>query len=268
MASAGAEPTITDLFDMPSLRKAVAGTSAVLHLATRIPSVARLRSRDSWCENDRIRIEGTRNLVEVAVAEAVETLIYPSVTLVYPDRGSDWVDATTVAPEPVDLVESTLTAEREVARFAAQGRRGITLRMGAFYGPQSGQSRYIVDLARRGLSPFIARDEAFHPFIWIDDAASAVVAALHSCPSGVFDVVDDEPLTISEIVASLAASVGRRRLWRIPGWLLKYSLGPSLAKLSSRSRRVSNARFKSVTGWAPSICSCTIGWPQIVIGGG
>ena len=146
IASAGAEPTITDLFDMPSLRKAVAGTSAVLHLATRIPSMARLRSRDSWCENDRIRIEGTRNLVEVAVAEAVETLIYPSVTLVYPDRGSDWVDATTVAPEPVDVIESTLMAEREVARFgAAQGRRGITLRMGAFYGPQSGQSRYIVE---------------------------------------------------------------------------------------------------------------------------
>jgi 2-alkyl-3-oxoalkanoate reductase len=268
IAKAGAEPVVADLFDIPSLHRAIAGSSAILHLATRIPNTDKLRKRDSWAENDRIRSEGTHNLVEVALAACVETLIYPSVTFVYPDRRADWIDATTVAPAPVDLVKSTLVAEREVVRFASQGRRGVTLRMGPFYGPQSTQSRYIVHLARRGLLPFIARNEAYHPFIWIDDAASAVVAALEGCPSGVFDIVDDEPLTVSEIRASLAAAVGRRRLWGLPRWLLSYSMGPSLAELSSRSRRVSNARFKSVTGWAPSVASCRVGWPQIASSGG
>jgi nucleoside-diphosphate-sugar epimerase len=195
-------------------------------------------------------------------------LIYPSVTYVYPDRGAGWIDAATVTPEPTDLVQSTLLAEREVARFAERGRRGITLRMGSFYGPQSGQSRYVVNLARRGLSAFIAPRDGYHPLIWIDDAASAVVSALQVCPSGTFDVVDDQTLTIAEIMAALAAAVGRRRLWCLPRWLLTYSMGPSLAALMARSRRVGNARFKSITGWAPSVPNGRVGWQQIAADGG
>src|SRR5262252_9227549 len=80
VAKAGAEPVVADLFDVASLRRAVAGSSAILHLATRIPGADQLRRRAAWHENDRIRIEGTRNLVELALAESIETLIYPSVT--------------------------------------------------------------------------------------------------------------------------------------------------------------------------------------------
>jgi nucleoside-diphosphate-sugar epimerase len=261
--SLGAEPIRADLFDPAALRTAVGGSSVVLHLATRIPPTNRVRQRSAWVENDRIRREGTHNLVEAALACEVGTLVYPSVTFVYPDRGSQWIDAARVAADPADLTHSAMAAEAEVTRFAARQRRGISLRMGPFYGPQSAQSRYILELAGRGLSPFIARNDAYHPFIWIDDAAAAVVAAIDAGSSGVFDVVDDDPLTVAEIMAVLAQVVGRRRLWRIPRWLLRYSLGPSLAALSSRSRRVTNAAYKAAVGWTPSVPSARTGWESI-----
>src|SRR5438552_667346 len=69
----GAEPVSASLFDMPSLRQAVGDSEAILHLATHIPPSKQARRRDAWRENDRIRIEGTRNLVDAALAGDVST---------------------------------------------------------------------------------------------------------------------------------------------------------------------------------------------------
>src|SRR5438874_10345172 len=63
----GIEPVPASLFDPPSLRRAMQGCDAVLHLATRIPPPNQARRREAWSENDRIRIEGTWNLVDVAL---------------------------------------------------------------------------------------------------------------------------------------------------------------------------------------------------------
>ena len=260
----GVEPVVISLFDDDArLSAAVEGSEAVLHLATRIPPINRWREGSAWAENDCIRREGTRNLVRACLAAGIATFIYPSVTVVYPDRRSEWIDAASVPPERAALTESTLDAEGEVERFARDGRRGITLRMGPFYGPQSEQSRYILELARRGCSAFIARDDAYHPFIWIDDAAAAVVAALEEIPGGTYDIVDDEPLTVAEIRRILAEAVGQRRVMRLPTWLLRYSLGDVSAQIGLRSRRVSNAAFKEATGWTPGVPSARVGWPSI-----
>src|SRR5215216_7049125 len=73
----GAEPARADLFDPNSLSRAVAGADAVLHLATRIPPSSDMRRRSEWAENDRIRGEGTRNLVDAALAAGGRVFVYP-----------------------------------------------------------------------------------------------------------------------------------------------------------------------------------------------
>src|SRR5262245_60883905 len=89
----GAEPVRVDLFDGDGLRRAVAGCAAVLHLATRIPAARETPRREAWAENDRIRGEGSRCLVDAALAAGAKTFVYPSVVFVYPDRGAEWIDA-------------------------------------------------------------------------------------------------------------------------------------------------------------------------------
>ena len=68
LSSLGATPVIVDLFDPAAVRAAVAGHDAVVNLATHIPATSRAAMPGAWAENDRIRREVSRNLVDAALA--------------------------------------------------------------------------------------------------------------------------------------------------------------------------------------------------------
>lgn len=160
------------------------------------------------------------------------------------------------------LQQSTLDAEAEVARFAGQDRRGIVLRMGVFYGPESAQTLEQFRYARMGIAAFPGPGDAYLSQVWIQDAGSAVVTALTHVSSGIYDIVDDEPLTRRDLFRAMAQSVGRRRLFPLPGPVMRLMTGVA-ADLLSRSQRVSNRRFRELTGWQPSVLDAWAGWKRI-----
>ena len=252
----GAAPVRANLFDPESLSRALTGADAVLHLATRIPHSSDMRHRSAWVENDRIRAEGTKNLVDAALAAGAHVFVYPSFAFVYPDSGEAWIDAASTPIDPIDILRSTIAAEREVERFAASGnpseRRGISLRLGGLYGSDLPSTREELQLARRGISIFGGMPEAFTPALWIDDAASALLAALDRAPSGLYNVVDDEPVQQRQLKTALAAAAGRRRLLSVPAWLMRMMVGPA-GEVFTRSLRISNRQFRGATGWAPAM---------------
>ncbi|HEX8695129.1 MAG TPA: NAD(P)-dependent oxidoreductase [Longimicrobium sp.] len=258
----GAVPVRADLFDPAAVRGAVAGSEAVLHLATRIPPRSQARRPEAWAENDRIRTEGTRNLVDAALAAGASAFLYPGVCFVLADGGSDWIDSAGASAEAAPLLASSLAAEAEVERFAAGGGRGVVLRMGYFYGPEAESTLDTLALARRGALLLIGAGDAYFPSIWVDDAAAAVAAALEGAPSGVYDVVDDEPLTRRELAKAVAEAAGRPFVVRPPVWLLKLAAGDD-AMFMARSQRVSNRRFKEAAGWAPSVRDAREGWRRV-----
>jgi nucleoside-diphosphate-sugar epimerase len=261
----GAEPVRADLFDPDSLVRAVAGADAILHLATRIPPSSDMRRRSAWVENDRIRAEGTKNLVDAALKVGAQIFVYPSFAFVYPDSGDAWIDEASTPVDPVDILRSTIVAEREVARYAEDGRRGVSLRLGGLYGHELPSTREQLKLARRGISIFGTVPDAFTPTLWIGDAASALVAALDRAPSGLYDVVDDEPVRQRQLKTALAAAAGRRRVLSLPLWLLRLIAGPT-AEVFSRSLRISNRRFREATGWAPDVRSAVQGMALVGAG--
>ena len=259
----GAEPVRASLFDPASLQRAVKNCDAVLHLATHIPPSNQALRRDAWYENDRIRIEGTRNLVDAALESNVSTFIYPGVVFVYPDSGDKWLDAST-PPARSPLLESSLQAEAEVQRFVKAGKRGIVLRMGGFYGPTATSSREQLRAARYGIAMLFGRASAYQPLIWVDDAALAVVDALSKAPAGIYDVVDDQPLQRRELASILAQAVGRKWLFRPPAFLLWILAGRNVMFLT-RSQRVSNSKFKAATDWSPTVASAQLGLKLLAI---
>ena len=266
LEQAGAVPVRADLFDPGSLAEAIEGCSAILHLATRIPPTSEMRRRGAWAENDRIRREGTRALVDAALASGgVDTVLYPSVAFVYAHSGDRWIDSASGAIQPDHPVCTTIEAEAEIARFAmaGDGRRGISLRLGAFYGPASADSRQAVAMARKGLAMPIAPTDAYKSLIWIDDAASAVVSALENAPSGVWDVAEDEPFTQADAARALATAVGRGGLRQLPRWLLRFAVDRPVRDLLARSQRVRNDRFKQATGWRPEVPNQAEGWRRM-----
>ncbi len=266
----GAIPVRGDLFDSATLREAIGGSEAILHLATRIPPTPQIRHRQAWRENDRIRAAGAHALVDAALNSGVTVFVYPSFAFVYPDSGDAWIDAATTPVAPADMMRSTIAAEEEVARFAAAGgepvRRGVSLRLAALYGPDLPSAQEQIAMARRGLTAFGARPDGFTPMLWIDDAASALVAALDGAPSGVYDVVDDEPLRQRDLKPALAAAAGRRRLLSLPSWLIA-RMGGEAGGSVSRSLRISNARFKQASGWSPAVPSAREGMRLLAVNG-
>ncbi len=57
-----------DLFDPGAVADAVRGVDGVLHLATRIRPLEQVSDPDAWLENDRLRADASRVLVDAAVA--------------------------------------------------------------------------------------------------------------------------------------------------------------------------------------------------------
>jgi nucleoside-diphosphate-sugar epimerase len=177
-----------DLFDAESVAEAVADAEAIYHLATRIPAPERMSDREAWRENDRLRADGSRLLVDAALGSAVEVYVQPSVAFVYPAEGE--ADEDTPIGEVRPHLESGLVAEREAARFAASGRRGVVLRFGLLDGPGTGIEK-----------PNPVAGATLH----VEDAGSALVAAL-AVPSGIYSVVRD------------GERVSNERFKRATGW--------------------------------------------------
>ncbi len=257
LASLGARSARVSLFDPAALRDAIAGHDAVVNLATKIPTLSKMAQMSAWEENERIRREASGHLVDAALAAGATVFVQESLAFLYGEHGDEWVDASSTSWAPSTFSEAMETAEANVARFTERGGRGVVLRFGRFYAPESGQTRALVQAARRGLAGDIGAGNSYAPMIDADDVASAVVAAL-AAPAGVYDIVDDEPLRRSEQDRALAAAVGRRRLWRAPAWMK-----PKVAGFLTASQRVSNRRFRDATGWHPASPSVREGFVKV-----
>jgi nucleoside-diphosphate-sugar epimerase len=254
----GATPVAVSLFDADALRAAVAGHDAVVNLATKIPPVRNAARAGAWDENTRIRTEGSTNLADAAIAAGAHVYVQESLAFLYGDHGGEWIDAGSTPILDSPYTAPVRTAEANAARVTAAGGRGVVLRFGFFYAADSEQTRTSVHMARRGTSTEFGAADAYAPAIDADDVATAIVAALDA-PAGVYDIVDDEPMTSRERDEALAHAVGRRRLWRAPAWMV-----PTGAAELGLSRRVSNRRFRDATGWAPRSSNRAIGMRKVV----
>lgn len=263
--SLGAEPVAVDLFDPAALREAVAGSDAVLRLATHIPAPPRMLFRRAWAENDRLRRDGARNLVDAALSTGVRRYLQESVTFLYPDSGDRWIDEqtpATPASESLWQLQSVLDAESEAERFSAAGGRALTLRFSMLYAPGASSTESMLRLARYRLVPVIGAGVNYIASIHADDAASAVVHALDA-PAGVYNISDDEPLLQRDYLSTLSRAAGGRPPTGIPVSLARLLLRDATA-IFIRSQRIANGRFKQATGWRPRYPSLREGLAALV----
>jgi nucleoside-diphosphate-sugar epimerase len=262
LRSLSAEPATVDLFNPTSVRLALNGCDAVVNLATKIPPLMRMRSAKAWEENDRLRSLASRVLADAAKSAGIRLYIQESITFIYADGGDTWLDEDS----PLDVswvsLQSMINAERVTQEFAWDGRRGINLRFGAFYAPSAQSTVDTARLARRRMFPVAGRGDNFFSSIHVDDAAAAVAASL-GLPSGEYNIVDDEPLTAKEYAEAVTKALGAGRAWSIPTWVFRFAAGSGPTSYILRSQRVSNARFKQATGWAPRHPSARAGWRQV-----
>lgn len=260
--SLGAEPVECDLYDPASMREAIAGCDVLIRLTTKIGSMKKIRDSKTWVETNRLRTEGARILVDAAIAEGVPAYIHESVTFVYADGGTRWItEGAPVDDGDGEILQAALQGEAEAGRLTKSGGKGIVLRFAGFYGADAPSTPEMLGMARRRMLAEIGPGTNYFSSIHVPDAGRAVAAAV-SAPPGIYNVCDDEPVPFRDYLRSVAAAAGVKKPIHLPGFLGKMMFG-QVWNYFSRSQRVSNAKFKHLTGWEPRIKSALEGWPLV-----
>lgn len=256
--AAGAEAVVCDVFDAAALSEAVAAAApeAVVHALTALPPRINPR-KDYLGPTNRVRTEGTRNLLAAARAAGVRRVVAESVAFFYRPEGS-WVKDEGDPPFEQapgafgPAVEAVAALERQVVD--AEGMDGLVLRFGWFYGPGTYYARdgSQAEEALKRRMPIVGTGAGTFSFVHIADAADAVVAALERGAPGVYNVVDDEPAPMHEWLPVYAEALGAKPPRRVPAWLARIVAGKAMTKTLLTMRGASNAKAKRELGWAPA----------------
>ena len=257
----GARPAEIDLFDEDEVDSATRGIDAVVHFATKIPSLAQMVKVEPWAMNDDLRDRVTGLLVDAAHANGVGRFIQQSITFFYADGGSEWLDESAPLDTSFTPLASAVAAEGHVDRFRDGGGAGISLRLARFYGPGEVSREYVEAMRMREI-PMVGQGANYVSSLHIDDAATALAAALDA-PDGTYNVGDDEPVPSVVYIDTLAELLSAPRPRRIPGAAVRLALGKA-ASLVRPSQRVSNRKFREATGWAPAHRSVVEGWRDVL----
>ena len=235
---------------------------AVVNMLTAIP--ARLnprRMRAEFALTNRLRTEGTRNLVDAARAAGVGRLIAQGLAFAYDPAGAGAADEEEpLWRRPPAAFASSLAALQELeATTTAAG--GTVLRLGHLYGPGTAfaaDGSFIADI-RAGKVPLVGNGGSVFSFVHVDDVASAVLAALDRDVPGVLNVVDNEPAPLREWLPAVAEMLGAPRPRRMPKALVRLVAGGWGAAYLGSLRGADNARARRELGWEPGHASWRTG---------
>lgn len=242
----GARAAQVSLFDRDELAGVFDGCEVVCSLATRIPFGLRAARSSAWQENDRLRTEGVRRVVEAARLAHVRRVVQESVSLVYADQGDDWIDEQS----PLDINtanEPVCVAESHVQGFQSDLRQGVVLRFGLIVGDDV-MTRFWVRMARAGRPVGIGSPEGWVHAVHTDDLGPALAVAV-TASGGIYNV-GARPVRRHDLVQAYALAAGRESAGFMGPFLRRVS--GNRAEPVSRSLRVSSERFIDRTGWMPT----------------
>lgn len=142
--------------------------------------------------NTKVRIEGTRNLVEAAIKHDVPHIQSQSIAFVYEAGDTLATEETSLdydaSGDRKIIVDGVEGLEKESARL----NKHVILRYGLLYGPGTwyGKDGMIYNQFINGE---VTMTDGVQSFIHIDDAVETAIQALNF-ESGIYNVADDEPV--------------------------------------------------------------------------
>ncbi len=242
----GAEVALADALDRESLIAAVEAThpTHVIHQLTALPKGGPRSATDLEATN-RLRIDGTRNLLDAAIKAGARRFLVGSFA-VLSDRGQPATN-----PNPAAVAVRLMASQ--VLDVTKRGAiEGVILRYGMFYGFEAGSTVAMIDMVRKRRLPLVRGDSSQLPMIHVEDAVTATVRALDAAPAGAtYDIVDDRAISATELVNAIAEYSGSPKPFTVPAWLPKL-VSPYLARMMSMRMPLSNAKAKTELGWRPA----------------
>jgi nucleoside-diphosphate-sugar epimerase len=202
-----------DVLDAMAIKTAMAGADVVFHLAALVHVVEPRPSRRA--EYARVNVDGTRAVVDAAVAARVQRVVMFSTIAVYGPTSGHIVDETDVPHPDSYYAETKLAAEKIVleTRRADGVPLGTVLRLGAVYGPRmKGNYRELVHALSRGWFVPVGPGANRRTLIFdtdVADAATAVAQSSHAV-GRIYNVTDRAFHPMREIIAAICRALGRK----------------------------------------------------------
>jgi nucleoside-diphosphate-sugar epimerase len=256
----GAVPVIADALDRAAVESAVreAAPEVVVHQLTAIGHIDPRRFERSFAATDRLRIEGTDNLLAAARAAGVRRFVAQSNGgFTYARTGGPVkTEQDPIDPTPIRPMAPMIAAVKhlEKAVLGASWTEGIVLRYGAFYGPGTsmGAGSEQFEIIRKRKFPVVGDGGGVWSFVHIAAAAEATVAAVEKGGRGIYNVVDDDPAPVADWLPALAEMLGAKKPMRVPRFIGRLAAGPAGVVLMTELRGASNAKAKRELGWRPA----------------
>ena len=177
LRAAGVQPVVVDVFDASALSRAVSAArpDIIVHQLTDLPAgLDPSRMAEGTRRNARMRREGTRNLVDAALAAGVHRFVAQSIAWMYapgpePHGEDDPLDLHAPGTRAI-TADGVATLER--LTIASPSIDGVVLRYGHLYGPGTGA------------------DAAEIPSLHVDAAARAALLAIEKARSGIYNLAE------------------------------------------------------------------------------
>jgi nucleoside-diphosphate-sugar epimerase len=267
----GAEPVVLDALDREAVVDAVvqAQPDAIVHQLTALSDIDFRKFEKSFELTDRLRSEGTDNLLAAAEAVGVPHFVaqsyagWPYARVGGPIKS----EKEPLDPHPAPQTRRSLEAIRHLEMRVTE-YNGIVLRYGGFYGPGTGLEPDGDQLAmvRKRQFPLLGDARGVWSFVHIDDAAAATVAALEHGKPGIYNIVDDDPAPVAEWLPYLAEVAGAKPPRHLPLWLGRLVGGEHMVVMMDESRGASNEKARRELGWEPEHHSWREGFPEVLVG--
>jgi nucleoside-diphosphate-sugar epimerase len=255
----GAQPVVADALDPEQIAEVIAAAQpdVIVHELTAISTLDLRHFDRSFAQTNRLRTEGTDHLLSAGRAVGVERFVAQSFAG-WPQGRNDAAIKSEEEPldpaQPREMRESWEAIRHlEAAVSSADWTEGIVLRYGGLYGPGTslapGSDEF--EMVRKRKFPVVGNGAGIWSFVHVADAAEATVAAIERGRRGIYNVVDDEPASVSEWLPGLAAAIGAPKPWRVPRWVGRLAVGEVGVVMMTEIRGASNAKAKRELGWAP-----------------
>lgn len=219
----GATDVLGSITDPDVVARAVAGVDAVVHLAAKVSLAG------DPADFERVNVGGTRTLLDAVQAAGVQRVVHVSSPSVA--HHGDSIVGDDAGPADPALARGDYARTKAAAELLALARDGaasgdgalrvVAVRPHLVWGPGDTQLvARVVERARAGRLPLLGHGAALIDSTYVDNAASAVVAALAAVDDvhgQAYVVTNGEPRPVAELLAGICRAAGvTPPRWNVP----------------------------------------------------
>ncbi|PZE76642.1 NAD(P)-dependent oxidoreductase [Curtobacterium sp. MCBD17_019] len=269
----GLEDRLGSLTSAADVEAAVADTDAVVHLAAKVSLAG------DPADFARVNVEGTRTVLAAARSAGASRFVFVSSPSVA-HAGASIVGDDAAPADPFrargDYARTKAQAELAALAADAPGFAVVAVRPHLVWGPGDTQLvGRIVERARAGRLPLLDAGAALIDTTYVDNAASAMVAALDRAEDvhgNAYVVTNGEPRPVAELLAGICRASGVpaptlhvpaglarvagsavEALWRVRPGRDEPPMTRFLAEQMSTSHWFDQRRTRADLGWTPAV---------------